>query len=150
VGALTGSRSFHLQRVDDATSSEALRDALQAGDFNENDHDALCQGPNNEDFVSTNTDQAANDAYHGARQQLNVQPTTTGFADAKEDNRPSKVARNFPHQSANYDDQVRDTLSSYDRQIICSSFHLSSSFSPHPYLTSRMAGTLLFVSDREQ
>ena len=52
--ALTGSRSFQLQRVDNATSSEALRDALQVGDFEKKDHDAFFQGPNNEDFVSSN------------------------------------------------------------------------------------------------
>ena len=52
--ALTDSRSFQLQRVDDATSSEALHDALQVGDFEKKDHDAFFQGPNNEDFVSSN------------------------------------------------------------------------------------------------
>ena len=52
--ALTDSRSFQLQRVDNATSSEALRDALQVGDFEKKDHDAFFQGPNNEDFVSSN------------------------------------------------------------------------------------------------
>ena len=52
--ALTGSRSFQLQRVDNATSSEVLRDALQVGDFEKKDHDAFFQGPHNEDFVSSN------------------------------------------------------------------------------------------------
>ena len=126
----SSTRSFRLQRVDDATRSEALCDALQVGDFNDKDHEAFCQGPNNADLVSTNAAQAPNDAHHGARQQLTAQPTPTDFADAKADNTPNKVALDFLHPSANYDDQVRDTVSSYDRQNNFSSFLVLSTHSP--------------------
>ena len=112
------------------TRSEALCDALQVGDFNDKDHEAFCQGPNNADLVSTNAAQAPNDAHHGARQQLTAQPTPTDFADAKADNTPNKVALDFLHPSANYDDQVRDTVSSYDRQNNFSSFLVLSTHSP--------------------
>jgi len=90
--------------------------------------------------VSINSAQAANDAHHGAHQQLAAQPTPTDFADAKADNRPNKTALDFPHQPANYDDQVRDTLSSYVRRIIFAPF-LVLSIHP-PLLTSRMAGLI--------